>query len=110
MIHRLNIVQKQIPAYERLVGLFNFLRVGKLSPSIKEQSNQFARLRELRVRIGTMDLKIAARALANGAMLLSANLRDFQRVPGLHVENWLGPNSRFSGLGWSQASRELSCR
>ncbi|MCX7429028.1 MAG: hypothetical protein NTW96_25805 [Planctomycetia bacterium] len=28
-------------------------------------------------------------ALANGALLLSANLRDFEQVPNLRVENWL---------------------
>jgi tRNA(fMet)-specific endonuclease VapC len=36
-----------------------------------------------------MDLKIAATALVRGALLLSANRRDFDRVPGLRVENWL---------------------
>jgi tRNA(fMet)-specific endonuclease VapC len=41
------------------------------------------------VRIGSMDLKIASIALTNGAFVLSANLQDFQKVPGLRVENWL---------------------
>jgi predicted nucleic acid-binding protein len=36
-----------------------------------------------------MDLKIASIALVYGALLLSANLRDFQRVSDLHVANWL---------------------
>jgi tRNA(fMet)-specific endonuclease VapC len=36
-----------------------------------------------------MDLKIAAIALANDALVLSANLREFGRVPGLRVEDWL---------------------
>ena len=36
-----------------------------------------------------MDLKIAATALVQNALLLSANRRDFERVPGLRVENWL---------------------
>ncbi len=39
--------------------------------------------------INTMDLKIAAMTLVHGALLLSANLRDFQQVPGLRVEDWL---------------------
>jgi len=43
-----------------------------------------------KIRLGTMDLKIAATALVNNALLLSANRRDFERVPGLRVENWLG--------------------
>jgi predicted nucleic acid-binding protein len=38
---------------------------------------------------GTRDLKIAATALATHSLLLSANRTDFQRVPGLRVENWL---------------------
>jgi predicted nucleic acid-binding protein len=33
--------------------------------------------------------KIAALALVHGSLLLSANLRDFERVPGLRVEDWL---------------------
>jgi tRNA(fMet)-specific endonuclease VapC len=36
-----------------------------------------------------MDLKIAATALACDVLLLSANLRDFEQVPDLQVENWL---------------------
>ena len=49
----------------------------------------FRRLRAGRVRIGTQDLKIAATAIAQDASLLSANLRDFEQVPGLNVEDWL---------------------
>jgi len=41
------------------------------------------------VRIGSMDLKIASIALVHNALVLSANLQDFQKVPGLRVENWL---------------------
>ena len=41
------------------------------------------------VQSGTMDLKIAAIAISHNALLLSRNLLDFQKVPGLRVEKWL---------------------
>jgi tRNA(fMet)-specific endonuclease VapC len=39
--------------------------------------------------IGGNDLLIASHALALDLTLVSANVREFSRVPGLHVENWL---------------------
>lgn len=38
--------------------------------------------------IGSNDLWIAAHALAEGATLVTNNLREFQRVEGLVLENW----------------------
>ncbi len=38
--------------------------------------------------IGALDLLIAAHALSLGITLVSNNVREFQRVPGLVLENW----------------------
>jgi tRNA(fMet)-specific endonuclease VapC len=38
--------------------------------------------------IGAMDLLIAAHAVALGAVLVSQNLREFQRVSDLKLEDW----------------------
>ena len=38
--------------------------------------------------IGPMDLMIAAHAVALRATLVSNNIREFRRVPGLTLENW----------------------
>ena len=35
-------------------------------------------------------IQIAATALLNHALLLSANPADFKKVSGVRVENWLG--------------------
>jgi tRNA(fMet)-specific endonuclease VapC len=39
--------------------------------------------------IGPIDMLIAAHALSLGATLVTNNEREFRRVPGLLVENWL---------------------
>jgi tRNA(fMet)-specific endonuclease VapC len=41
-----------------------------------------------RVRVGTMDLRIASIALTHGLILLTRNMRDFRLVPGLVAEDW----------------------
>jgi tRNA(fMet)-specific endonuclease VapC len=42
-----------------------------------------------RIQVGGMDKKIAAIAIAQNALLLTANRRDFELIPGLRFENWL---------------------
>jgi tRNA(fMet)-specific endonuclease VapC len=39
------------------------------------------------LRIGTMDLRLAAIALAGDLTVLTRNMRDFGRVPGLKIED-----------------------
>jgi len=46
-------------------------------------------LKEMGRPIGNNDLFIAAHALSENAILVSNNEREFKRVPGLVVENWL---------------------
>jgi tRNA(fMet)-specific endonuclease VapC len=46
-------------------------------------------LERLGTPIGSNDLLIAAHALATDCVLVTGNEREFSRVPGLPVENWL---------------------
>lgn len=39
--------------------------------------------------IGSLDTMIAAHALSQQAALVTNNMREFARVPGLHLENWV---------------------
>lgn len=48
----------------------------------------FARLQKHKLRIATMDLRIASIALANDAILLTRNLKDFRMVPRLRIPDW----------------------
>jgi tRNA(fMet)-specific endonuclease VapC len=78
-----------IVGYRELGLLFEFYQEFVIAPFDEAAAAQFDRLRSQRLRLGTRDLRIAAIALAQNALLLSANQRDFGRVPGLRVENWL---------------------
>ena len=42
--------------------------------------------------IGALDTMIAAHALSNKSILVTNNSREFARVPGLALENWVQPN------------------
>lgn len=44
--------------------------------------------------IGPLDTQIAAHALALGVTLVSNNTREFERVPGLRLEDWVHPRGR----------------
>lgn len=53
-------------------------------------ANQFDRLKTITSlrRIGRADLLIASIALAHRAILVTRNLKHFERIPNLAVENW----------------------
>jgi tRNA(fMet)-specific endonuclease VapC len=69
-----------------------FLAALVLVPFENVAASHFARIKQQLVRrgrpIGVMDMLIAATALAARATLVSGNLREFSRVPGLAVESW----------------------
>lgn len=73
------------------VGLI--LSALEVMPLESPADHHYGRLRnELTSRgtpIGPNDMLIAAHALAIGTTLVTANVREFERVPGLVVENWL---------------------
>ena len=89
VIARFRDVRRQVKPYQELVELHAFLNNWTIVPFADSAADRFEQLRASGVRIGSMDLKIASIALAHDATVLSANLQDFQRVPGLRVENWL---------------------
>ncbi|WP_155745759.1 type II toxin-antitoxin system VapC family toxin [Scytonema sp. UIC 10036] len=78
----------QSNAYQRLVETvmllseFNVLQYDEKSQSI------YQTFRAQRIRIGTQDLRIASIVIANKGILLTRNLRDFEKVPGLNIEDW----------------------
>jgi len=85
---RARTLEQQVNAYRKLKRhLDTYLEIGVLEFDT-EAAAEFQRLQRLRLRIGTMDLKIAAIALARQATVLTKNSQDFSRVPGLQIEDW----------------------
>ncbi len=82
-------VHRQIPYYERLIRMADFFADWELLPFNQGAADTFKELRRQKIRISSTDLKIAAIAIAHHATLLTRNVRDFQLVSNLRVENWL---------------------
>ncbi len=89
LIRRYTDVHRQVAYYECLVGLFDFFAAWQLLPFDQRAADEFKRLRQQGVRIGTMDLKIASIVMVHGGTLLSGKVQDFQHVAGLQVADWL---------------------
>jgi tRNA(fMet)-specific endonuclease VapC len=75
-------VDQQVMVYDQLANLWDYYRDWQILRFDARSAEIFKRFRQQRIRIGSQDLKIAAIALTNNALLLSANLRDFRQIPG----------------------------
>ena len=89
-IARMQSVDRQLAAYSRLDRMRSYYCVTPVLPFDEKALAQFQNLWLRRLRVGTMDLKIAATALANEATLVTRNTADFGKVLGLKMENWSG--------------------
>jgi tRNA(fMet)-specific endonuclease VapC len=88
-VRRIHDPRAQIRAYARLRQLFRFFATWHVFDWDQAAVDAYDALKRAGTRVGTMDLKIACIALANGATLLTRNSNDFQRVPGLNIADWL---------------------
>jgi tRNA(fMet)-specific endonuclease VapC len=75
------------------IALYQFLAPLVILPFTEETAvfygNLRAQLEKNGSPIGALDTLIAAHALAERLILITNNQREFARVPGLQVENWV---------------------
>jgi tRNA(fMet)-specific endonuclease VapC len=77
-----------IRGYTLLMEIIQGFTAAPVLPYEAAAAAVFSQLQAQRVRVATMDLRIAAIALSQGLVLLTRNTRDFSRVPGLVTEDW----------------------
>lgn len=82
--------QSRERAYAKLMETVRFFGSIQVVLFDAHCEQQFKALRARRVRIGSQDLRIAATALAHSYILVTRNRRDFERMPGLTIEDWSG--------------------
>ena len=78
-------LEQQIYAYSKLHGFLNNFRQSLVLDFDEKAAVIFKELKRQKIRVGTMDLKIASIAIEHNAILVSRNLSDFEQVPNLAV-------------------------
>jgi tRNA(fMet)-specific endonuclease VapC len=75
-------------AYRRLAATTRFLSRVQIVDLDVAALQRYEELKKNKLKIGSNDLRIAATVLERNAILVTRNLRDFQQVPGLVIEDW----------------------
>jgi len=77
-----------LAAYDGLKEAADFLRPYSVLSFSLASLARYDTLLGMKLNVGKDDLRIAAIALEAGAVVVTRNLRDFQRVPGLSCVDW----------------------
>jgi tRNA(fMet)-specific endonuclease VapC len=75
-------------AYRRLASTIRFLSRVQIIEFDESAIRRCEQLKKLKLKVRKMDLRIAATVLERDAILVTRNLRDFRRIPGLRIEDW----------------------
>ena len=80
--------ERRVHACEKLLETVHFFATIPVVPFDMACERQFQDLRAMRLRAGSRDLRIAVTALVHNVTLATRNTRDFDRVPGLLLDDW----------------------
>ena len=75
-------------AYRRLAATVRFLTQVQIVDFDEAAIQRCEQLSNLKLNVRKMDLRIAAIVLERDAILVTRNVRDFQRIPALRIEDW----------------------
>jgi tRNA(fMet)-specific endonuclease VapC len=88
LVNRARTTAPLIRGYSLLLEILQTFLTRPVLPFDAAAASVFDNLQAQRIRVSTMDLRIASIALSRGLILLTRNRRDFGRVPGLVSEDW----------------------
>jgi len=74
--------------YQRMANTVRFYSSLPILSFSEPAIAQYQSLQRQKINIGKSDLRIAAIALEQNDTVVTRNTKDFQRVPGLRIENW----------------------
>jgi tRNA(fMet)-specific endonuclease VapC len=78
---------------ENLTAIDHFVARLEVLPFGDKAAGQYGQLRAELERVGTpcgpYDMQIGGHARSEGLILVTNNMREFSRMPGLRVENWV---------------------
>jgi tRNA(fMet)-specific endonuclease VapC len=74
--------------YEQFAQSVRLLSRMQILSFTEQAIDEYERLRQLKLGVRTNDLRIAAIALTNAAVIVTRNKADFARIPGLQIEDW----------------------
>ena len=80
--------QKLAIAYENLRRTLVYFCNVNLLDFDDAAYNCYQNLRQQKIKVGTQDLRIASIGLANEAIVITRNYKDFSQVPNLSLEDW----------------------
>ena len=80
--------EQLVYAYEKLHRFLESYRNTIVLEFDQPAAEIYKSLKSQKIRIGSMDLKIASIAISRKAILVSRNLKDYEQVPNLVVNDW----------------------
>lgn len=77
-----------VRGYTKLAGILTDFSKTQLLSFTPAAADVFDDLRQQKVRVPTMDLRIGSIAIVNQMVVLTRNTVDFARIPNLIIEDW----------------------
>ncbi|MCP4657628.1 MAG: type II toxin-antitoxin system VapC family toxin [bacterium] len=80
--------EARVHAYRKFLETVQFCATISVVPFDSYCETKFQELLGQRLRVGSQDLRIASTAPVHNLILVTRNRKDFERVPGLTIEDW----------------------